>query len=188
MKNKTIIFLCAALLLILSGCGKKEEESNVTIEEISTSIENQEDSSQVEEISKEQISKEENLKEEMPEIEENLQNHEEVLEGDVRSIGEGSIVVSQIFLQKDDENNVNIAVSVPEGHEDEVLVTVNFSDDVRYELWTVKNGGINGDADVTKAEATFSDIEIGANLVFSGYYVMKDKEFMADYVIIYRFI
>ena len=104
----------------------------------------------------------------------------------VKSIGDASIVVSRIFTEEKEGGLLMYASA--EGSGEEVLVTVNFSEDTRYMLHTVKNGGVNGDSDVTETEASFADIEEGSSLSLEGYFVTPDKEYMADSVIIYKFI
>ncbi len=108
----------------------------------------------------------------------------ELLEGSVTSIGETSVVVNKTFT---DETEDGALLAVVKNDDNAVLITVNFSEDMRYELKTVRNGGVNGDADVTITEASFSDIKKGSSVKFTGYYV-SDTEFAANSVSIYDFV
>lgn len=109
------------------------------------------------------------------------------LEGNVKSIGEDSFVVSQIFtMPSEDSKEAEIMVSPAEGSEDEVLITVHVSENTLYQIHTVKNGGVNGDADVEKTDAEFADIREKNSITALGYY--KDNDFWADNIIIYRFV
>lgn len=52
---------------------------------------------------------------------------------------------------------------------DKVLVTVYFSVETEFEIWTVKNGGVNGDADTEKQKGAFffiSIIKIPIRIIF----------------------
>ena len=64
------------------------------------------------------------------------------LEGNVRSVGEDSMVVSKVYTYTEDGNDVAVAYA-EEGADDE-LITVYFSEDTEYIVRTVKNGGVNG--------------------------------------------
>lgn len=81
-----------------------------------------------------------------------------------------------------------VMVSSADESGNETLVTVNFTEDMKWELHTVKNSGINGDADVTISEASFSDLKEGVSVKMTGYYVTEEKEFTADKVVIYCFV
>ena len=114
------------------------------------------------------------------------------LNGDVRTIGQDSFVVSQIFLMPaegsdaEGTEDVELAISPAEGSEDEVLITVHVSENTLYKIHSVKNGGVNGDADVEKTDGSFTDIREGNSIVAQGNY--KDGDFWADNIIIYRFL
>jgi len=109
------------------------------------------------------------------------------LEGNVKSIGEDSFVVSQIFtMPSEDSEEAEIMIAPAEGSADEVLITVHVSENTLYQIHTVKNGGVNGDADVEKTDAGFTDIREKNSITALGYY--KDNDFWADNIIIYRFV
>ena len=110
-----------------------------------------------------------------------------VLEGNVKSIGEDSFIISQIFtMPSEDSEEAEIMIDPAEGSADEVLITVHVSENTLYQIHTVKNGGVNGDADVEKTDAGFTDIREKNSITAHGYY--KDHDFWANNIIIYRFV
>lgn len=162
MKKRIIIFLCAVCLAGLTACGGKESE--VTVEAVTEP--------------EEELQREDDL---------NGKN-EENLEGNVKSIGNEGVILSKTFTYEMDDGQGLVAVSGTDENGEEVLITVNISENTKYELRTVKNSGVNGDSDVTKQEASFSDIKEGDSLSLTGHYTVEDKEFVADYVVIYNFV
>lgn len=106
---------------------------------------------------------------------------EDKLIGSVRSIGDNSAVISQAF-----EEDENILVAPGEGSPNEMLVTVYFSESTAYEVKTIKNGGVNGDADVESREGSFSDIKEKGSVDLFGCY--DGADFYAERAIIYIFI
>lgn len=103
------------------------------------------------------------------------------LMGTIKSIEENSVVISRAFEEAPDE-----LVQPADGSLEEVLLTVSVSETTVYEITTVKNGGVNGDADVERSEGSFSDMKEGANADFFGSF--EGDGFRADKVIIYRFV
>lgn len=175
MKTKAIMVLCAVSLLMMIGCSKKAELPNVTVEKINVSDQNTD-------LEAEGTSEGLENQKTNTEIASNI----EEFEGTVKSIGDDFVVVSKVFTEKTEDSW--IAVSPAEGSNDEVLITVRFTENTKYELHTVKNGGVNGDADVTKTEASYADIKERINVKFTGTFITPDKEFIADGMIIYNFI
>lgn len=108
------------------------------------------------------------------------------LNGSVKTIGQDSFVVSQHFELPTQEEGSSIVVAPAEGSADEVLVTVHVTESTTFEIHTVKNGGVNGDADVEKQKGTFSDIQSDSFLNMDGHY--EGADFQADSVIIYHFV
>lgn len=109
------------------------------------------------------------------------------LDGSVKSIGEDSLVVSQSFtMPSENSEEGQLMVSPAEGSEDEVLVTVHVSENTRYRIHTVKNGGVNGDADVEKIDAGFGDIREKSSITAHGCY--QNNDFWADEIIIRRYV
>ena len=51
---------------------------------------------------------------------------------------------------------------------------------------TVKNGGVNGDSDVTESAGTVSDIRENDTVIMTGGY--EGADFHAEQVVIYNFI
>ena len=106
------------------------------------------------------------------------------LEGNVRSVGEDSMVVSKVYTYTEDGNDVAVAYA-EEGADDE-LITVYFSEDTEYIVRTVKNGGVNGDSEVEDRSGTLSDIREGNSVLMNGSY--EGEDFHAEQVIIYNFV
>ncbi len=103
------------------------------------------------------------------------QQSDSELDGNIESIGDNSVTISKTLHPSE-----NLAVSSNE------LVTVYFSEETEYEIRTVKNGGVNGDADVEKRQGAFSDLNLGASINMTGSY--DGSDFYAEYVIIYNFV
>ncbi len=97
------------------------------------------------------------------------------LDGSIESIGDNSVTISKTLHPSE-----NLAVSSNE------LVTVYFSEETEFEVWTVKNGGVNGDADTEKQQGAFYDLNLGASIRMTGSY--DGSDFNANYVIIYNFV
>ncbi len=108
------------------------------------------------------------------------------LSGSIRTIDTDSFVVSQSFDLPIEEGDVGAVTVMPaEGSADEVLITVHVSETTSYKIHTVKNGGVNGDADVEKTDGSFSDLQEKTSVNAQGYY--QDGDFWADEIIIYRY-
>ncbi len=100
------------------------------------------------------------------------------LDGDIESIGNNSVTINKTFHPSANESVTYTA--------DKVLVTVYFSEETEFEIWTVKNGGVNGDADTEKRQGAFSDLKPDANINMTGSY--DGDDFYATHVIIYNFV
>ncbi len=100
------------------------------------------------------------------------------LDGDIESIGNSSVTINKAFHPSANESVTDTA--------DKVLVTVYFSEETEFEIWTVKNGGVNGDADTEKQTGAFSDLKPDASIKMTGSYGGDD--FYATHVIIYNFV
>lgn len=107
----------------------------------------------------------------------NTQSQSE-LDGSIESIGDNSVTINKTF-----HPSANESVAY---NEDKVLVTVYFSEETEFEIWTVKNGGVNGDADTEKRQGAFSDLELDADIKTTGSY--DGDDFYAMHVIIYNFM
>ena len=187
MKKKIAIFLCAVCLASLTACGGKEEEQALTVEAITQPEENpQSDDTLNGSEGSEPDSESDSSNAE--EAKESTQEKEEELEGNVESISSEGIILSRSFTYEEDDGSGLVMVSGADENGEQVLVTVSFSENTKFELYTVKNSGINGDSDVTKQEASFADIKEGASLKLTGHFTVEEKEYTADYVIIYDFV
>ncbi len=82
------------------------------------------------------------------------------LTGIVVSVGEDSVVLSETVTEYMDEN----IWAASEGDQ----ITVYFSNVVSYEYKTVRNSGVNGEADVERREGNFADIGEGTTLELTG--------------------
>lgn len=117
--------------------------------------------------------------EKFSEDESNSEGAEEIL-GDVRSIGDNSVTISRIFTESSSgTDEMDTAVLPAEGSEDEELIQVIFSEHIKYEVKTIKNGG----ADVDVREGSFADIKEGLQLELTGNY--DGNDFKADKAVIY---
>lgn len=174
MRNKRVAAcLCAGLLLlVIIGCGKSSEHLNVPKVDV-VKVDNVTDTS-AEENSNHQNSDEESS---------SHSNNEDLvseLDGDIESIGDNSIVINEVFHPSE-----NVSVSY-ENVEEKVLITVYFSEETKFEVWTIKNGGVNGDADTEKRQGTFSDLKQDTYISMTGSY--SGNDFYAKQVIIHYHI
>lgn len=186
MRNKKIAaYLCTGLLLLMTaGCGNSDADSDVSKVDtinfndvIDTNMEespsNQSDSS----VENSTIQQNNNVNT-VQQSTDNQSQADSELDGGVESIGDNSIVINKTFYPSS-----NVAVSYGD---EKVLVTVYFSEETKYEVWTVKNGGINGDSDIDKREGGFSDIKNQLSVKLTGTY--EGNDFHAKQVIIYNYV
>ncbi len=185
MRNKkTASYICIGLLLITAGCGNSDSDTYVSkadtinfndedIEKNSSNIQTDEESANNRQSNEENSSNNEN--------ENNYQiaNEDSILDGNIVSIENNSVIINKTF-------NLSSTTAVAYGGNDAVLVTVYFSEETNYEVWTVKNGGVNGDSDIDKREGTFSDIKEELSVNMTGFY--EGDDFYAEQVIIYNFV
>lgn len=110
------------------------------------------------------------------------------LSGDVKSIGEDSMTVSEIhnYVEEDQGKAAEVGVSYAIGSPDDELITVYFSENTQFIIRNVKNGGVNGDSDVEDEAGSVSNIQEGKTVNMTGSY--EGADFYADQVIIYNFI
>ena len=108
-------------------------------------------------------------------------NETEELIGNVKTIEEDSLIISQAF-----EEGEEVLVAPGDGSPDEVLISVGVSETTQYEVKTVKNGGVNGASDVETQPGTFSDLKEGVSIHISGYY--EGETFQAEKICIMLFI
>ena len=176
MKNKRVTTsLCAGLLLVAAvGCGKSDEYFELPKVEV-IEVDNQYENS-VEDGGSQQ-SDDEDLKQQ-PDSEQVQSDFE--LDGDIESIGDNSVVINEVFHPSD-----NISVSY-ENAEEKTLITVYFSGETNFEVWTIENGGVNGDSDTEKRQGAFSDLKQDTYISMTGSY--SGNDFYAKQVIIHYYI
>ena len=197
MKNKRVTAsLCVGLLLVAAvGCGKSDEYSEVPKVDI-VKVDNVTDTNVEESVSQssseesinnqsgnslEDGSGQQNNNEDLEQQPDNAQLQSDFeLDGDIESIGDNSVVINQVFHPSE-----NVSVSY-EDIEEKTLITVYFSEETKYEVWTIKNGGVNGDADTEKRQGTFSDLKQNTYISMTGSY--SGNDFHAKQVIIYYYI
>lgn len=97
------------------------------------------------------------------------------LDGNIESIGDNSIVIDKTLYPSE-----NVAVTSGD------LITIYFSEGTEFEVWTVKNSGVNGDSDIEKRQGAFSDLKEQATVKLTGDY--EGNAFYAKHVIIYSFV
>ncbi|MBD5520768.1 MAG: hypothetical protein HDR03_06015 [Lachnospiraceae bacterium] len=197
MRNKKIAaYICTELLLMTTGCSNsysdtyvskadtinfndEDIEKNIsnsqTGEEIANSLQNTKENNNLQDDDNNQSNSSKN------ENENNSQsaNEDSILDGSIISIENNSIIINKTF-------NLSSTTAVAYGGDDAVFVTVYFSENTNYEVWTVKNSGVNGDSDIDKREGTFSDIKEQLSVNMTGFY--EGDDFYAKQVIIYNFV
>lgn len=170
MKNKRIaVYLCTALIVTATSCGSLEVDSGKSsVETVNFNNE---------------ISKEENTvlqPDNIPAQADNTQTQtDSELEGNIESIGNNSVVINKTF-------NLSENMAVSYGDSEKVLITVYFSEETEYEVWTVKNSGVNGDSDIEKRQGAFSDLKEQTSIKLTGGY--EGNDFHAKQVIVYQFV
>lgn len=172
-----------ALMMAASGCGNGQEAKGHNAEPTQQAEENrdirQQNETEGEEASaskSREAGDGENSGESMSvSSTENIDNNAqetEIIGGKVRSIAQGSFVISRVLMD-------GSYVIIPEaGSPEEELVTIRCTDSTTYERWTIQGGG----AGIDKEEAVFTDILEGGGLEASGYF--DGEEFVAQTVFI----
>ena len=197
MKNSIkAAYLSMAVLLMVTGCGYSDtnsdvltvetinfndaidtdaEESNSDNQNTKGNEDNQQDSGE------KKVNEESVNKESASEQSDNLQSQSDAeLDGNIESIADNSVVINKVF-----HPSANTAVSYTDDSE-KVLVTVYFSEETEFEVWTVKNSGVNGDSDIEKQQSTFSDLKQDTHINMTGSY--EGNDFYAKHVIIYNYV
>lgn len=109
----------------------------------------------------------------------------ELLNGSVRGIGDNGIVI--IKIKSEEEDGVVFVVGPAPGYEtEEDYVSVDFTDQTKFERHVVKNSGMNPDEDVTVQQASLSDIKSDMIVALEGYY--DGEVFVAEKVVLYEFV
>ena len=197
MRNKKIAaYICIGLLLMTAGCGnsdsdtymstadsisfndadiKKNISNSQTDEEIANSLQSSEENNNLQDDDNNQSNSSKN------ENENNSQsaNEDSILDGSIVSIENNGITINKTY-------NLSSTTAFEYVGNDEEFVTVYFSEETNYEVWTVKNSGVNGDSDIDKREGTFSDLKEKLSVNMTGFY--EGDDFYAKQVIIYNFV
>ena len=189
--------LCVFIVAAGVGCGAKEDGGQaVTVEQAEVPDLGQEENGQTqgndvsqgdEQESGQSQAGDETKESNQPQDAGSSVNREtEMIDGNVKSIGNGSLILIKTTTEETDEG-YSMAIAPVEGYEsEEDLVDVGFAENVSYELRMVKNGGLNPDEDVSVKEASFADVEEGASLTVEGHY--DGSTFIAEKVVIYEFL
>lgn len=189
MKQKKIAAcLCMAVLLTMAGCGNTDAGQAVQTADIQTQDQTGEtaggDSGSREKETKENGIDSEDSNEDIVSEEPAGKQEDTALDGIVISIGDDSVVVSQMVTESGEEGDTG-EVMVWEASEGEEI-TAYFSEDTQFVFKTVKNSGVNGDADVETREGSLADIREGSVVNMTGSY--QGDDFQAGQVVIYKFV
>lgn len=151
----------------IAGCGGSGNDTSLSTENVSVSKEktNQALKSVKDETGNDNLEKDSEEKQEENSQAHDMERETETLTGSIKSIEENGFVIRQAFEEGED-----VLVQPGEGSLDEVLIWVNVSESTLYEVKTVKNSGVNGDADVERREGSFSDLKENVSVSMSGYY------------------
>ena len=211
-RKKAAYFCTVIVLLMTAGCGYSDtdldvstvdtinindeidsvaEENNSNNQSIEEDIDNQQDIDTEEqnmtetpkekEVQEPQLSSDEQQRNSNPSQTDNTQSQSDSeLDGSIESIADNSMIINKAF-----HPSPNVSVTYAEDSE-KVLVTVYFSEETEFEVCTVKNSGVNGDADTEKRQGTFSDLKQDVHINMTGSY--EGDTFHANHVIIYNYV
>lgn len=195
-KIRLMLVTLAAAISMLSGCGKAGEEAMQETNSLNENGDN-ENTPQNEDAEEEKDSNTETKNADLNDTkaengepdggepeEESFSENSEELEGMVQSIGEGSVVISRIFSEKSEEDGLYYVSGVAEGSDEEELVTVSVTEDTKFQVRTIKNGG----EDVTEREGTFEDMKKDMIVNVTGYMDNAGEEIRASEIVIMEVI
>ncbi len=190
-KIRLMLVTLAAAISMLSGCGKAGEEAMQETNSLNENG-NNENTPQNEDAEEEKDSNTETKNADLNDTkaengepeEESFSENSEELEGMVQSIGEGSVVISRIFSEKSEEDGLYYVSGVAEGSDEEELVTVFVTEDTKFQVRTIKNGG----EDVTEREGTFEDMKKDMIVNVTGYMDNAGEEIRASEIVIMEVI
>ncbi len=190
-KIRLMLVTLAAAISMLSGCGKAGEEAMQETNSLNENG-NNENTPQNEDAEEEKDSNTETKNADLNDTkaengepeEESFSENSEELEGMVQSIGEGSVVISRIFSEKSEEDGLYYVSGVAEGSDEEELVTVSVTEDTKFQVRTIKNGG----EDVTEREGTFEDMKKDMIVNVTGYMDNAGEEIRASEIVIMEVI
>lgn len=195
-KIRLMLVTLAATISMLSGCGKAGGEAMQETNSLNENGDN-ENTPQNEDAEEEKDSNTETKNADLNDTkaendepdggepeEESFSENSEELEGMVQSIGEGSVVISRIFSEKSEEDGLYYVSGVAEGSDEEELVTVSVTEDTKFQVRTIKNGG----EDATEREGTFEDMKKDMIVNVTGYMDNAGEEIRASEIVIMEVI
>ncbi len=156
-RGKLIAGTCAICLMLLTGCGGRDENASsedVIVESVGTNDQADDESKFTDQLC-----------------------------GEVRTINptEKFVIISKMFTEDGADGGKMAAIPV-EGSSDEELITVYFTSEAEYILETGKADG----TDVSQTKVSFSDIAEGDELNLTGMFDIRGEEFLASDVKIIR--
>ena len=174
---------CIVMVIgLLCGCGESENEERTPVTELVHT-----DTEGGETPDADDMAAEQRTTEDLPAGESGAEAQSlEKVTGNVKSIGDQDIVIRRSFEESSNGTDMDILVAPAEGSADEELLTVLVLETTRYEVHTVKNGGVNGDADVETREGSLADLKEKA--VVNIYGNFEGENFLAQQVIIFYFV
>ena len=176
-----ILTVCGTVMVIglLCGCGESENEERTPVTELVHT-----DTEGGETPDADDMAAEQRTTEDLPAGESGAEAQSlEKVTGNVKSIGDQDIVIRRSFEESSNGTDMDILVAPAEGSADEELLTVLVLETTRYEVHTVKNGGVNGDADVETREGSLADLKEKAAVNIWGNF--EGENFLAQQVIIF---
>ncbi len=179
-----ILTVCGTVMVIglLCGCRESENEERTPVTELVHT-----DTEGGETPDADDMAAEQRTTEDLPAGESGAEAQSlEKVTGNVKSIGDQDIVIRRSFEESSNGTDMDILVAPAEGSADEELLTVLVLETTRYEVHTVKNGGVNGDADVETREGSLADLKEKA--VVNIYGNFEGENFLAQQVIIFYFV
>ncbi len=179
-----ILTVCGTVMVIglLCGCGESENEERTPVTELVHT-----DTEGGETPDADDMAAEQRTTEDLPAGESGAEAQSlEKVTGNVKSIGDQDIVIRRSFEESSNGTDMDILVAPAEGSADEELLTVLVLETTRYEVHTVKNGGVNGDADVETREGSLADLKEKAAVNIWGNF--EGENFLAQQVIIFYFV
>lgn len=179
-----ILTVCGTVMVIglLCGCGESENEERTPVTELVHT-----DTEGGETPDADDMAAEQRTTEDLPAGESGAEAQSlEKVTGNVKSIGDQDIVICRSFEESSNGTDMDILVAPAEGSADEELLTVLVLETTRYEVHTVKNGGVNGDADVETREGSLADLKEKAVVNIWGNF--EGENFLAQQVIIFYFV
>ena len=186
-QKRMAAYLCMAVLLTVTGCGNTDSGQSVkTMDMAGENVQTDEnvsaDPDYQKDVSEENDSNSESGTSDVVSEEPVDKQADISLDGIVVSVGDNSVVVSEMVKESTEDTEVMFVAEASEGES----VTVYFSENTQFEHKTVKNNGVNGDEDVERREGSLADINEGTVLNMTGSY--QGDDFYAEQVVIYKFV